>query len=183
MIVGLSGFARSGKDTASEILINEYGFKRMAFADALKADLKGMIETALETIGKDVSLYTDMLSTSKETVRPIMVEYGRIMRALYAPYWIDRLFSDMIGTGQNRFVITDCRYENEAKEIRKFGGIVIGITRPNVLPANAEEEMSFSKFSPDYTVVNDADIKVLHDRVFECVFSRFGRKLCDEVTL
>jgi len=180
MIVGLSGFARSGKDTAAEVLISSYGFKRMAFADALKADLKGMIGTALETIGKDVSLYNEMLTTSKETVRPIMVEYGRIMRDLYAPYWIDRLFSDMLGTEGNRFVITDCRYENEAKEIRKFGGIVVGITRPDVIPANAEEEMSFSKFTPDYTINNDAGIVRLHEFVVQTVGDHFGDKFFSE---
>jgi len=36
MIIGLSGYARSGKDTIAEILIMNYGFKRLAFADNIR---------------------------------------------------------------------------------------------------------------------------------------------------
>ena len=35
-IVGLSGYARSGKDEAAKVLVEEYGFKRIAFADKLR---------------------------------------------------------------------------------------------------------------------------------------------------
>ena len=31
MIVGLSGYARSGKDTVAELHVLNYGFKRMAY--------------------------------------------------------------------------------------------------------------------------------------------------------
>jgi hypothetical protein len=36
MIVGICGFQSSGKDTIAELLINEYGFKKLSFAGALK---------------------------------------------------------------------------------------------------------------------------------------------------
>lgn len=35
-VVAISGWARSGKDTAAKILIEDYGFNRIAFADPLK---------------------------------------------------------------------------------------------------------------------------------------------------
>jgi hypothetical protein len=35
-IVAISGWAKSGKDTAAKILISDYGFNRVAFADPLK---------------------------------------------------------------------------------------------------------------------------------------------------
>ena len=35
-LVGLSGYARSGKDEAAKVLVEEYGFKRIAFADKLR---------------------------------------------------------------------------------------------------------------------------------------------------
>lgn len=35
-VIAISGWKRSGKDTAAEHLIKEYGFKRIAFADPLK---------------------------------------------------------------------------------------------------------------------------------------------------
>jgi hypothetical protein len=39
MIIGLSGYARSGKDTVAELLVLNYGFKRMAFADGIRESL------------------------------------------------------------------------------------------------------------------------------------------------
>ena len=36
MIIALSGWKQSGKDSAAKILIEEFGFKRIAFADVLK---------------------------------------------------------------------------------------------------------------------------------------------------
>src|SRR5271165_2947097 len=35
-VVAISGWAKSGKDTAAKILISDYGFNRVAFADPLK---------------------------------------------------------------------------------------------------------------------------------------------------
>ena len=36
MIIGLVGFIGSGKGTVGDILVNEYAFKQVAFADPLK---------------------------------------------------------------------------------------------------------------------------------------------------
>jgi hypothetical protein len=38
-IIGLCGFASSGKDTVADLLITHAGFRKIAFADALKAEL------------------------------------------------------------------------------------------------------------------------------------------------
>ena len=35
-IIGLSGYARSGKDEAAKVLVEEFGFTRVAFADKLR---------------------------------------------------------------------------------------------------------------------------------------------------
>ena len=36
VIIGLSGYARSGKDEAAKVLVEKYGFQRIAFADKLR---------------------------------------------------------------------------------------------------------------------------------------------------
>ena len=36
MILGLAGYATSGKDTVGRYLVEEHGFTRLAFADTLK---------------------------------------------------------------------------------------------------------------------------------------------------
>lgn len=39
VVLGLTGFAQTGKDSVGKILINKYGFKRLSFADALRTSL------------------------------------------------------------------------------------------------------------------------------------------------
>jgi len=36
MIIGLSGYASAGKDSVAQILVEKFGYKRMAFADAIR---------------------------------------------------------------------------------------------------------------------------------------------------
>ena len=36
MIIGLTGYARSGKDTVAQILVDKFGFTRVAFADPIR---------------------------------------------------------------------------------------------------------------------------------------------------
>ena len=36
VIIGLSGYAQSGKDTVANILVQHYGYKRVAFADKIR---------------------------------------------------------------------------------------------------------------------------------------------------
>ena len=36
MIIGLTGYAQSGKDTVAKILVENYGFTRIAFADKIR---------------------------------------------------------------------------------------------------------------------------------------------------
>jgi dephospho-CoA kinase len=39
MIIGLSGYAQSGKDTVAELLCLNYGYKRVSFADPMREAL------------------------------------------------------------------------------------------------------------------------------------------------
>ena len=36
MIIGLTGYAQSGKDTLANILVENYGYTRVAFADKIR---------------------------------------------------------------------------------------------------------------------------------------------------
>jgi len=42
-IIGFTGPARSGKDTAAEYVITNFGYKRYSFAMPLKAGLQAML--------------------------------------------------------------------------------------------------------------------------------------------
>jgi hypothetical protein len=48
-ILGLCGFAGSGKDTAADLLVTHAGFRKLAFGDALKAELCEAFAVAPDT--------------------------------------------------------------------------------------------------------------------------------------
>lgn len=158
MLVGFSGYSQSGKDTAAAALFPRY--TRRAFADALKreyAEAHGITVAELER--------------DKEKHRPGLVELGRRRREEDPDYWIKRL--DL--TGLSDIVITDVRYPNEAKWVLNQGGEVIYIFRPDVHPANKEEQMSIAAILQEclfnHVIHNDGTVEELHEKVRSICYS------------
>jgi hypothetical protein len=62
IIVALSGWKESGKDTAAELLIGEYGFERIAFADPLKLAVARDFGVAIESLHSQVDKEAPILT-------------------------------------------------------------------------------------------------------------------------
>ena len=75
LVIGLSGWKRSGKDMLAEYLIREHGFKRLAFADPLKetvmADAKLSREQVYSQALKEMPLSQYPLAPKDEFSRHI----------------------------------------------------------------------------------------------------------------
>ena len=141
MIIGLMGYAQSGKDTAYQELIKIKGFekfKRKAFADMLKLEAISMLSA--------INVYetTETLNEKKELYRPLLVWLGEFRRRQKPLYWIDKVIDKVIDKEKN-IIITDVRYWNEVKAIQEMGGIVIHILRNGTYPANEEEQRSIEE--------------------------------------
>ncbi len=132
LIIGLGSRARVGKDTAWRIIKRHYPHAiRRAFADPLKERLLGTLAPM------DLNPFTED-PAQKALIRPLLVELGRLGRALRPDYWVEVLFDSILDDARI-VVITDVRYANEAAAIQRRGGWVWEITRPGVECANAEE--------------------------------------------
>lgn len=122
IIVGLMGYARSGKDTIAKTLINRLGFKRLSFADTLKEDLNDFFKVQVQEDlkSKDINIELseiDFLEPAtneiKEILRPYMIWFGEKMKELNGPHhWTNRAFSKILDIDQ-KLVITDVRRINE----------------------------------------------------------------------
>jgi len=140
-LIGVSGYARSGKDTffeRSKLHLEKEGKKciRFAFADALKHEVDSLLK---EHVG--ISAFTEKTS-EKEIIRPLLVTYGTEIRRMLDPNcWIEKIQPNVIKElNQDKYVfITDVRFDNEASWIKMNGGIMVHIERFGVLPANNEE--------------------------------------------
>ena len=141
-IIGLGGVARVGKDTFCNEIISEFkkhgiNATRLAFADQLKKDLEKFL---LDKAG--VNVYTDD-DCQKKIIRPLLVEYGKLMRQISAgKYWIDKLrpLIDLNISKNITSIITDVRYPNETEWINSLPqSLTVHMQRKGMTPANEEE--------------------------------------------
>jgi hypothetical protein len=149
-LIGLTGFATSGKDTFYKLCAEKIGpdiCHRYAFADILKDECDPFL---LEHVG--ISAHTSD-PEQKELIRPLLVTYGtHIRRKLDQNCWINKLHKKIVKDNMhNSFLfITDVRFENEALWIKKSGGIVFNINREGIGPANPDEEEQGHLMKPHF---------------------------------
>lgn len=114
-ILLISGNATAGKDTFFRGLRLEFGesVKRFAFADALKSDTNSLSE---RIFNKKVN---GLSKEEKELFRPILVDYGNIMRKVNPLHWVNQVDKEIKSKKIDYAIITDCRYENELDFFKK----------------------------------------------------------------
>jgi hypothetical protein len=127
ILIGLCGYARSGKDTVAKALVKKLGFKRISFADTLKEDLNEFFrvqvfedltkfETELEF--DQIDFVSPATPEIKETLRPYMIWFGEKMKEINGVHhWTNRAFSK-IEESDKKLVVTDVRRLNEIEIFR-----------------------------------------------------------------
>lgn len=143
-IIGISGAARVGKDTLCKALIKFFNSKnikseRKSIAgDIIKKDLKGLIKNKA-----NINSFTEDVY-EKTLIRPLLVEYGKLMRnQTKGRYFIEKFKpnTDVIT------IIPDIRYaEYEEDELfwlkTEKNGFLIFIEHEFVSDANQTEKIN-----------------------------------------
>ena len=144
LIFGIAGVARCGKDTLGKHLINKLDKNKLpclniSFASALKSDLDKFLLEKFK-----ISAFTEN-NFEKDLIRPLLVTYGtEVCRKIDQDYWIKKIDKKVKSSIDNKIivVITDVRYENEAKWIKQNGGFIIHLSRIGQKPANFQEKVN-----------------------------------------
>jgi len=164
MIIGLSGYAKVGKDEVAQILVKKYGFKRIAFADPIRElllEINPILANGyhLKTIINEEGW---TLAKNKEEVRRLLQELGVGARQVLGDdVWVVAALRKMENFKEN-YVITDVRFENEAVMVRQLGGEIWRIQRPGIQAVNnhvSELEMDGYKF--DRVLRNEGTLEEL----------------------
>lgn len=149
-IIGVTGFARSGKDTFykySSQALNRAKCHRYAFADALKEECDAFLQANL-----GISAFTEE-AEEKELIRPFLVTYGTGIRRKLDPLcWIKKVEKSIVknhpASNKNFIFITDVRFKNEAEWVKSLGGLIVQVTREGFGPANPDEHTQSSLIKP-----------------------------------
>ena len=125
MIIGLTGYAQSGKDTVAKILVENYGYTRIAFADKIRDFLyetNPMFDAiAGEPMFVKNKVDRDGWEEAKKSphIRRLLQTSGVAARKVFGDlFWVQQALRDVHFEGN--YVITDVRFTNEADAIKKY---------------------------------------------------------------
>lgn len=146
-LVGLVGPKRAGKDTVAATLVDECGWRRVAFADRLRWVAEQANPTLMHTEGSRQfpAPLTYLLATHggwealKGTVwdapaRDFLQRLGVAMRSVDPAVWLRAalLDSDAWRADGRDVVVADVRFQNEADAIVARGGTLVRVRRPGL---------------------------------------------------
>lgn len=178
-IIGLSGYAQSGKDTVAALIAEqiEGSVETVAFADLIKVSaarslgvLRHPDDVGLRAVRRwadDFKLAHNVQITDKAgnvlhelTGRSFLQRYGsEAHRDLFGPdFWVDQM-------DWNRscdvLIFTDCRFANEAEAIRARGGEVWRIVRPRSRSGEHVSEKALPGELVDMEILNAGTLQDL----------------------
>lgn len=140
MILGVTGFIGSGKDTIADYLCTFHGFKRLSFAGSLKdavANVFGWDREMLEGTTKSSREWREQRDDwwsnrlGKEiTPRWVLQYWGTEVcrNGFHQDIWVASV-ENKLRTATDNIVITDCRFSNEVIAIKNAGGITCRVQR------------------------------------------------------
>jgi len=173
MIIGLSGYAQTGKDTIADYLIEKYGFTRIAFADPIRealynldpkirlADAAGVsIRHAVDTMGWEA--VKRLSPDARELLQRLGTEVGREMFG--ENFWVDRAMGK--ARNHDKVVFTDVRYPNELEAILRASGAVWRVIKNDVKAINRHQsETALDHYQFSYVILNNKTKKDLYESI------------------
>lgn len=193
MIIALVGKAGHGKDTVADMIIEEYSkhhtvvdsasklsrkegyrpFEKRRFAEGVKT-ICSIITGYPRDMFYNRGYYSAKVSALDITVRELMQKVGDGLRNTVHPdIWVQSALSK-VGKNSN-ILFVDTRYPNEIEGIRKVGGKIIHIVRPDYVDPSLENEeqrnhksetaLNGYSIQPDLVIFNEGNLDALRKTV------------------
>ena len=180
IIVGLSGYAGTGKDTVRDIL-ESAGFVGFAFADPIRSMLRelltsnGISDQFIDSREFKEQIIPELGVSYRQMAQTLGTEWGR---SLQHDFWLRLASAYMADVERNTwndttaFVISDVRFSNEAAWVREQGGVIWRVLRPGTTPVRSHiSEQELTLFDADQTIINGGGLEELNLAVLQAVGS------------
>lgn len=172
-VIGITGKARSGKDTISDYIREEdLNVVSYAFANPLKDAVSKLFDIPREDLDGDNR--EEILPEFGLSIRQILQRFGtESMRNVFdTDFWINkakRSINKIVEEYPNiKIVISDVRFENEADFCRE-NGILIHVSKPdadgNVGDLGHASENGVQFQIGDYHISNDGSPEDLYNKI------------------
>lgn len=145
-LIAICGFQSSGKDTFSNYLVSNFGFKKFSFAEATKDVLSIMFGWDRKLLEGDTQesrifretidpWWSEKLSIDNLTPRKMLQLIGTDLfrKQFNDEIWIriiEKKIINLIKSNiETNIIISDCRFPNEIKMLKEYGFKLIHIQR------------------------------------------------------
>jgi hypothetical protein len=186
MLLLLSGWKGSGKDTAADYLVRKHGFIKLSFASALKDmvseayciprhyfDDRTLKEKALPQFpahfkdGFSDQINQIMASEMAEvggelfhTPRSLCILEGSVKRSVDPNYWVKRATRGL--DPKKNYVIADWRYRSEFEALKDLNPVTVRINRFESTTSTDPSERDLDNFAFDTVIGNVGTVDDLH---------------------
>ena len=186
MIIGISGKAGSGKDTAAKMLEVLYANPDISYEDFVNKRYKNFADIQIVHFADSLKETAQVLFRIGEwetntqegkkttinwigkTVRELLQKVGQGLRDAIDPdLWIKALFANT--EGWSNYIIADVRYPNELYAIKERNGILLRIDRKGAGAGNHSSETALDNYKEwDVHIENNGSIEDLFEamRIF-----------------
>jgi len=167
-IIGVTGRKFNGKDTLGNYYVENYGYKRLAFADALKDACREIFGFTNEQLyGNEKEVIDKYWNVAPRTVLQYVGtelfrdQLGVIMPDIGKDIWLKvvekKILDELKNNPNAKFVITDVRFPNECEMIKNLGGVVIRVKRDavNNIPDCHSSELAIEKLDVSVELSNN----------------------------
>lgn len=156
-VVAFCGYAGCGKDTAADVLVEVFGYKRIAFADALRSAVCEMfdipVEYMLDRKLKETPLDRPPYKSPREILQYVGTEG---MRSYYPTIWVDKVRRIIEANPDQRYVISDWRFPNEGDFLKEINGRRVRLDRRGVVRTHVHaSESHIDTMEVDEVIRND----------------------------
>lgn len=169
VIYMVSGKIRSGKDFVSDILTNNFGFTKYAFADKLKQE-------ASESYNIDLKYFTTQFGKASKSVygktyRQLLIDQAEYKKMFDKNYYTKAVVNQIEKSGIDKIVISDFRYPYEYTFMREKLGLyydikTINVQRESSLTTDFKSENALCEFEYHLIIDNNKDQKHVEDQLF-----------------